>query len=275
MRCAWKELLAILPQQFRGEVDKVGKENAQELRFRQDQPVEVVTGCGPRWLSEVVKQEDLRHIVNTASRYSPWAVNTVANGYITAPGGHRIGMCGEVYGEKGEIRGVRNVTSLNIRIARDYSGLIPEDPGGNILILGPPGSGKTTLLRDLCRTIAKKHTVTVVDERGELFPAGYAVGKRMDILTGCTKADGIWMALRTMGPECIALDEITQEEDCWALNGALWCGVRYVATAHAANREDLWKRPVYRPLMESALFDRLLILKPDKSWQIHKIGGAQ
>ena len=268
MKCAWKELLAIVPQSFRSELDRLGREAGLELRLRLDKPPELVTLQGPAWMKGTVTEDDLRFTVNTASQYSPWAAATAAKGYLTAAGGHRIGLCGDVYSAGGQIMGVRNLTSLNIRIARDHTGLVPEGLSGNILILGPPGSGKTTFLRDLSRSIAEKDTVSVVDERGELFPKGFRQGKRMDILTGCGKAEGIDMALRTMGPDYIALDEITREEDCIALQNASRCGVRLLATAHANGKEDLMTRPVYLPLTKTGIFDCLVILGRDKSRRV-------
>ena len=268
MKCAWKELLAIVPHSFRSELDRLGREVGLELRLRTDKPPELVTLQGPVWLCGTVTEEDLRFVVNAASQYSPWAAATAAKGYLTAAGGHRIGLCGEVYSSGGQIMGIRNVTSLNIRIARDHTGLVPEGLTGNILVLGPPGSGKTTFLRDLSRSIAETDTVTVVDERSELFPNGFRQGKRMDILTGCGKAEGIDMALRTMGPDCIAVDEITREADCMALQNASRCGVRLLATAHANSREDLMTRPVYIPLTKMGIFDCLVVLGRDKSRRV-------
>ena len=272
MKCAWKELLAILPPNLRSEVDKYGKDSAQELRVRLGKPSELVTVNGSLWFGESVGEQDIRFTVNTASRYSPWAAETASKGFITAAGGHRIGLCGEAVTERGQARGIKTVTSLNIRIARDFCGIAPKLPGkGNLLILGPPGSGKTTMLRDLTRQIAGQDTVAVVDERSELFPSGFQTGKRMDILSGCAKAEGIDMVLRTMGPACIAVDEITAEEDCIALQKAGWCGVRLIATAHASCQEDLRRRAVYNSLWQTGLFDTLLILRPDKSWYTERM----
>lgn len=274
MKCAWNELLAILPQNLKHEADR-HRDTLQELRLRLDKPPELVTAGGSVWLTGAVAEPELRFVVNTASRYSPWAAETAAKGYITAPGGHRIGLCGEAVTQGGQARGMRNVTSLNIRVARDFPGIADKAPSqGNVLILGPPGSGKTTLLRDLIRNIAKDQTVAVVDERGELFPAGFDRGLRTDVLTGCGKAAGIDMLLRTMGPGYIAVDEITAAEDCRALRSALWCGVGLLATAHAASREDLLRRPVYRPLVESGCFDTLLILRRDKSWVTERMDAS-
>ena len=79
------------------------------------------------------------------------------------------------------------------------------------------------------------------------------------------------MMLRTMGPSCIAVDEITAEEDCRALLEAGWCGVSLLATAHAACKEDLLSRPIYRSIVDCKLFDTLLMMLPDKSWQLERM----
>ena len=89
----------------------------------------------------------------------------------------------------------------------------------------------------------------------------------MDVLTFCPKSEGIDMVLRTMGPNWIAVDEITSEEDCRALIRTGWCGVGLVATAHAADRQDLLRRKVYRPLVDTGLFSQLMILCADKTWR--------
>lgn len=276
MKCPWTQLIAILPQSMRGGVDTLGKDNLQELRLRLGKPGEMVMGGGCRYLQGTVTAEELHYVVNTASRYSPWAAATAAQGFITAAGGHRIGLCGQCTYHEGRVTGIRDVTSLCIRVARDFVGLATGIPlTGSVLVLGPPGSGKTTLLRDLIRRAANeiKGSVAVVDERGELFPreASFLQGKHMDVLTGCDKKSGIEMVLRTMGPSWIAVDEITSQEDCQGLIQAGWCGVHLVASAHAAGKQDLLTRPVYRPLVESGLFDTLVVLRPDKSWTYERM----
>ena len=209
MLCAWKELLSVLPPWMRAGTDKLGQKRLQELRLRINAPPELVCADGIRELEGTIHRDDLNYCINAASRYSPWNSVTAAKGYLTAPGGHRIGLCGEAVIKNGSLDGIRQIHSLCIRIARDYPGIGSAIAGyqGSILILGPPGSGKTTLLRDVLREISGTQTVCVVDERGEIFPDTFPRGKRMDILSGCPKQDGIDMVLRVMGPECIGVDE--------------------------------------------------------------------
>ena len=275
MKCAWKEFLSVVPPRIRGEVDNLGRESLVELRLRLDRPVELIVGGLSRFLQTNTTALDIQYVVNTASRYSPWAASTASQGYITSPGGHRIGICGDCVVQAGAVTGVRTATSLCMRVARAFPGIgDPAPRTGSLLILGPPGVGKTTLLRELVRLRSNEGAaVSVVDERGELFPCGnvFEPGARTDVLTGCSKAQGVQMALRTMSPKCIAVDEITAAEDCQALLSAGWCGVELLATAHAADCKDLLRRGVYQPLAQSKLFKQAIVLSRDKSWHMERM----
>ena len=257
----WNEqqLLSILPQRLRG----ADFREVKELRLRLGQRPRLDS----RELEGAVTADELRYIVNAASRYSPWSAKSIAEGYITAPGGHRIGLCGEGAGET-----LGEITSLCIRIARDYGGIAAGLPmEGNLLILGAPGSGKTTLLRDYIRHRARRCAVSVVDERREIFPEGFDRSGNLDVLSGVPKGQGMEMVLRSMSPRVIALDEITSADDCAALIRAAWCGVDLVATAHASSLKDLRERQVYRPLLETGLFSTVAVLDKAQSWHIREV----
>lgn len=275
MKCAWDALLSVLPARLRQQVDKLGRDTMQELRLRVGQPVELILSGQSRMLGIQALEEDITFIINAASHYSPWAAATSAKGYITAAGGHRIGVAGECVVQGGQVTGIRRATSLCIRVARGFPGIGDKAPkSGSIMVLGPPGAGKTTLLRDLIRIRSEAgQAVAVVDERGELFPVGgvFSPGTRTDVLTGCSKVTGVDMALKTLSPVCIAVDEITSEEDCQALLSVGWCGVELLATAHARDAKDLLRRKIYQPLADSGLFETVLILQPDKSWHMERM----
>lgn len=268
MVCAWKELVMLLPQWMQQDVDRLGKYKMQELRLRINSPPVLQCGDAILRLNRAVTRADLNHILNAASSYSPWAAASVSEGYLTAPGGHRLGLCGEAIIKNGVMTGIRELDSICLRVCRDIPGCGKAgDPGeASVLILGAPGWGKTTLLRDIARNLAEKKNVVVVDERRELFPAGYGRGMNMDVLLGCPKSEAMEIVLRTMGPQCIVVDEITSEKDCEALIHAAYCGVQILATAHASSRREFSKRPVYRQLLEHRIFQRLLILHPNQTF---------
>lgn len=278
MKCAWQAYLNLLPQWMRREVDNLGQNTLQEMRIRRDRPPELVLGEKTVYLSATVTGDDIQYCVNAASRYSPWAAATISEGYITAPGGHRLGICGDIAVVNGVPKTISNITSICMRVARDFPGigLKAADGQKSLLIIGSPGSGKTTLLRDLVRQKSRSVPVAVVDERRELFPAVngkfcFAPGERTDVLSGCGKPEGIEMMIRTMNPRWIAVDEITAEADCQALIRAYWCGVSMFATAHGGNLRDFINRPVYRSLVSSGIFRDVILMQPDKSWKLERL----
>lgn len=270
----------LLPVWMREEVDKHGKDTLQELRLRLHAPPKLITNTGFVLLQRPVSIDDLKFCINVASRYSPWSAHTIADGYITAPGGHRIGICGSAVQANNGASGIHQLTSICIRVARDFPGIAKQvnNLDGSLLIVGKPGCGKTTLLRDIIRQWSdnRQLCISVVDEKEEIFPHAhnqmcFPSGRNTDVMSSCRKNKGIEMVLRNMGPDVIAVDEITAQEDCLALLHAGWCGVQLLATAHAGNREDLFQRPVYKPIIDSRLFEHLIIMKPNKSWYIERM----
>ena len=272
MICGYQELLSVLPGWLGKEIDRCGVDGLQEIRLRVGKGVELRGSGRSVFLQRIVKGEDISFCINTATRYSPWAYETMSEGFITAPGGHRIGVCGEAVGQP--VRTMRNVRSLCIRVAGDFPGIGEElaKIKGSILIIGKPGSGKTTLLRDLIRQRSRRETVCVIDQRCELFPGCFETGPRVDVMSGCGKKEAVDMLLRTMGPDTIAMDEITLQSDCEAMLSAAWCGVELIATAHASDMKQLKARSVYRPLVESGVFQTVAVLQPDKSWRTERMG---
>ena len=274
MKTLQDQLRTILPQRIRPLLPEEEIGDLTEIRMRIGRPMQLTYLRRQSSVGEPITTEDLSFVVNTACRYSPWNARSIHQGYLTAPGGHRIGLCGEAAGD-----GIRTVTSLCIRVAKDLRGISGRIPvQDSILILGAPGSGKTTLLRDYIRRISDspQNSVCVVDERGEIFPFSggkmcFDPGNGTDVMTGRSKAEGIDCVIRAMGPKWIAVDEITRPADCDALVQALWCGVKVVATAHAAGVRDLFSRPVYRPIVDSGVFSTAVVLHTDKSYHLERI----
>ncbi len=281
----FEEACALLPGRLRAaamELDKVRKAEAEELRLRIARPLYVTLPQGEAVLPRtMVTRSDLEQVLDKASEYSRYAAaETIRHGYVTAAGGFRVGLCGTALpgGERNE--GVRDVSSLAIRIPRTREGaalpILPEllEDGRPVsaLLLSPPGGGKTTLLRDLVRLFSQGTErnppcrVALVDERGELAAVHRGrpqleVGCHTDVMDGCPKHLAVPMLLRAMTPQVIALDEIALPADVEAVRAASGCGARLLATVHAASLAELESRPVGRELLSCGVFRRAVVIE--------------
>jgi stage III sporulation protein AA len=119
--------------------------------------------------------------------------------------------------------------------------------------------GKTTALRSLASYVGGGKNplhVCVVDERCEFDEWDYR-DKQVDILRGYKKREGIEIATRTLSPDLIMIDEIGAD-DATAILSVISCGVPIIATAHAASREELVRKPSLSRLFEVRAFDTLV-----------------
>jgi len=209
------------------------------------------------------------------SQYSFYAFESeLTEGYITIPGGHRVGVSGQVVMESGNVKTWRYISGINIRIAHSVYGaadsVIPfiwdKQNFKHTMIISPPGFGKTTLLRDIIRQISNKAlTVGLVDERGEVAGSFQGipqndVGLRTDVISGCPKGTAMFMLLRAMSPEVIAVDELGGEADTHAVDAVINAGVKLLCTAHGNSLEDARANPLLAPLISRGIFERFIVL---------------
>jgi len=271
----------LLPQSIRGAarfLDERDKEQAEELRLRSGHIPTVLLPSGEKELGGgAVTQKELHGVLEIASGASVHTVREcIRNGFVTAKGGYRIGVCGSAILREGAITGFRDISSVAIRIVKEIRGAADSvmdqltGSDGSIaatLIVSPPGAGKTTLLRDIIRQLSERGVrVAVADERGEL--AGMLggvpqmdIGARCDVLDGCPKAEAVLMLLRAMNPQIIAVDEITDPRDAAALSSAVHCGVSLLATAHGESIADLRQKPLYRDALQAGLFRKIILIR--------------
>ena len=278
-----RERLAVLSQTER--------EPLEELRLREGFPLSALTAgkewSHPAWRDSPVTEEDLRRVLETVGGGSVHTVlDQLREGYVTAPGGLRAGLCGEGAVQDGRLLSFRRVTSLALRFPHAVEGIArPIAPrlfeGGilrNTLLLSPPGLGKTTLLRDLIRCLSAGDGVPplrvgVADERGEIGggPLRYGLGPRTDVLEHCPKGMALLMLLRGMNPQVLAADEITAPIDLEAMGTAAGCGVSLLATAHGRDFSDLQRRPLYRAMLAESLFERFVLIGMENGKRTYRV----
>ena len=237
---------------------------------------------------------DIAETVERISQYSLYALEEeLRMGYITLPGGHRVGIVGKAVIDRGALRTIRPISGLNIRISRAVKGcgdaVLPKildttvhrKLPHNTMIISPPGCGKTTLLRDIIRQLSDEIglTIGVVDERSEIGGSykGVAqndVGIRTDLLDGCPKAEGMILLLRAMAPNVIAVDELGGQNDVLAVENVSNAGIRLLCTVHGYDVEDVRQKPTLRPLLDKEIFKRFVVLKaPGREGEVYDIYG--
>ena len=256
----------LLPPEIRSRLPKDGPfpEVFEEIRLRTGRGV-AFCQIGKRfWLQESgglsaeektayrVSAQDMEQLLSACSQSSLYAFeDQMAGGYLTVSGGHRIGVCGTLYTEENRVKGFLSVGSVSLRIAHPVTGcaapvfplLFQNGRFCSTLIVSPPGMGKTTILRDLIRLLSDGAlgyigmNVSVSDERGELAACRHGVpqfdlGKNTDVLDGGSKEQNLWMLLRSMNPQVLAMDEIGGERELQLRQKATHLGVRLLASMH-------------------------------------------
>lgn len=289
------EIYPVLPFTVQSLIKQVPKHffpHIEEIRLRQAKPLMIAVGNqdlmfdSNEWTTGatnpyIVTKEDMSRTLQLISQGSIYAwEEELKNGYLTLPGGHRVGIVGKALLEQGKLKTLKNISGFNIRVARAIPGvadkILPHliAKSGRIystLIISPPKAGKTTLLRDVVRQLSlgvpplKGLNIGLVDERSEIACCYNGVpqmdvGIRTDVLDGCPKARGMIMLIRSMSPDLIATDEIGRPEDVVAIEEAINAGVTIVATVHGKDIDDIKKRPNMNRIIRHGFFNRYIIL---------------
>lgn len=255
-------------------------EKLQEIRLSINKPPIINYNNQEIIEDGILKKEDIDLMMKKISNHSLYAYEEeIKNGYITMAGGHRIGLCGEAVLSNEDIKSIKNISSLVVRINKEVKGcskkVLPfistKEKIKNTLIISPPKCGKTTMLRDLTREISNgsiytqgKKTV-VIDERSEIGACLMGVpqldlGLRTSVIDACPKSRGIMMAIRTLSPEVVICDEIGLKKDIEAIINALNCGISLVTSIHGYDIRDYENRMVFKDAIENQVFDIIIIL---------------
>lgn len=199
-------------------------------------------------------------------------MNTMIDGYITTKGGSRVGIGASAVYKDHSLNSIKDINSLNIRIAREHKNcsreilnLLFTEKNPSIIVAGPVLCGKTTFLRDFSRLLSsgfagRYRKITIVDERREIA-GGFDVGINTDVLSGYEKAKGIEIATRTLSPDIIVCDEIGNMNELEAIQYGFSTGVNFAVSVHMKEEENLQRNKIIQRLLETGEFDYLVLFK--------------
>lgn len=262
-------------------------DTAQEIRMRINRPLTIVCPSSTYYVTKTgglvsapiqgsmlgVSRSDIADTFQNICNYSVYArQNEIVNGFITMHGGHRAGICGTAVMNGEKLGNIRDITSINVRIAREHrdcakslAKFLSEHSGG-ALLCGAPCSGKTTVLRDLARLFSTEYqkNVSLIDERGELASTSSGVFQNdvgmCDVFDCYKKSTAMLQSIRSMAPDIIICDEIGSDDDISAIEQAVNCGAGIIASVHAANESELRQKPGIVRLVKKGAFSTVVFL---------------
>lgn len=205
-----------------------------------------------------------------------YAVNDqLKQGFITLPKGVRVGICGEVVYNDGQVVTIKNFQSANIRIPHSIKGCslfaldyMMDKDFLNTLVISPAGAGKTTFIRDVVYQLSQQnycYNVLIADERNEIASvyngvAEMPLGNFVDIYSNCSKEFAFKQGLRSMKPDIFVTDEIDIDKDLQSIIDASNSGVKVLASIHSDNITELKQKRGFDKVINNKVFDRYIVL---------------
>lgn len=260
------------------------KDYIYEVRIRVGKPIVICyKGCyekitinnGLKKNFIIATKDLIEYIVGMATKHSLYAYNNeIKQGYITTDSGIRIGICGQVVYDDKEVVTIKNISSLNIRIAHQVVNcsvsvidlIVQNGRVKNTLIISPPGAGKTTMIRDIVTKLSNEKSIPnilVIDERYEIAGVGeysFNLGDGVDVISGAEKDYAFSNTIKTMSPTVMVTDEISNEKDIEEICQVARSGVSIIATAHAESVNDIKYKKYLSKLLDNKIFERIVVL---------------
>jgi stage III sporulation protein AA len=266
-----------LPQKIQTSILKFAENEIysqiNEIRLHSNSNVSLIVDSRNKTIDCFVTEAELQDIASSLCDDSIYAhYDTIKDGYISVGKGIRAGICGRASMENGKIKGISNISSINIRLPKRYfhsadylyDFLEKNNFSKSVILYSMPGIGKTTILRELIYKLSnRKNPIrnAVIDTREEITPFMEDIIGYSDVFISYPKGLAIELATKSMTPEIIICDEISSKEDADAILKAVNSGVKLIATAHASCFSELLSKEILKDLFNNNVFDCAIGIK--------------
>jgi stage III sporulation protein AA len=123
---AYRQITSKFPKEMANFMNRIPESvinEAEELRIRCGQNILLRLRNGEYQLDYRADTQLIQQILNNLIQYSYYAYeDDLASGFVTIEGGHRIGICGRTVIREGQPAMMKEISSLNIRFAREIPG---------------------------------------------------------------------------------------------------------------------------------------------------------
>lgn len=162
--------LTKLPEKIQTSINDYVKSNIfnqiNEIRLHSNSNISLIVDSKNITIDCFLNSNDINESIDLLCSGSVYAhFDTIKEGYISVGKGIRAGICGRANLENGKIKGIDNISSINIRLPKryfhsaDYLFEIMKNKNfkSSIILYSPPGIGKTTILREMIYKISSLH----------------------------------------------------------------------------------------------------------------------
>ena len=132
-----EEVIRLFPERIRKILQQAdwNPQGLQEIRLRAGKPLILWQDGQEYFVAEqgfltrhreqayIVSQEEIRRTMETVGTYSLYAYEEeLKQGFLTIQGGHRVGVAGKAIMEEQKVKGLSQISCINIRFAHQITG---------------------------------------------------------------------------------------------------------------------------------------------------------
>lgn len=170
-----EEIIKIFALSIRNVISnlEINFEQLQEIRLRAEKPLIVIYDNREYFVTKesqlresfsdvhIVSKSEIKETMEYVSNYSLYAYEEeIKQGFITIQGGHRIGIAGKIVLENNNIKSIKYISFINVRLSHEVKGcadnilefIYDQNIINHTLIISPPKVWKDHFVKGYYQT---------------------------------------------------------------------------------------------------------------------------